>query len=410
MGIEIFIIQCARKHPDVFCSVIAKEISRRNLSLQHISSLMIISGNLIVGKYSVYDFSKPVKTEVNSIIKNILTGTLPWLSSSQGFSRAIAQLLVHKLVPLISHENGLIEEEDTCLFKSIWLFLDENSEIKRLRKKQSRFFEKYDADSVCSAEGLLQIPIDEGGEANPVNLVDMIKQTQQEVYAEARLNDAPTWKHVDDILGTDQNNVLCVQDDMSKLVNFQRKILPLDSLNLAIAESNEQRARNGAGRKKQDLIVCATLIDKVPNLAGLARSTEIFSAEMLVIPDTSVCKMDNFKSVSVGAADWINIEECKEDDLLQWLKSRKEDGFTIIGVEQTSSSISLSNLVFPKKTVLLLGKEKEGIPVKYLQSVDICVEIPQLGIIRSLNVHVSGAICIWEYTKQMNTLVNGMDH
>ena len=311
--IEIFIIQCARKHPDVFCSVIAKEISRRNLSLQHISSLMIISGNLIVGKYSVYDFSKPVKTEVNSIIKNILTGTLPWLSSSQGFSRAIAQLLVHKLVPLILHENGLIEEEDTCLFKSIWLFLDENSEIKRLRKKQSRFFEKYDADSVCSAEGLLQIPIDEGGEANPVNLVDMIKQTQQEVYAEARLNDAPTWKHVDDILGTDQNNVLCVQDDMSKLVNFQRKILPLDSLNLAIAESNEQRARNGAGRKKQDLIVCATLIDKVPNLAGLARSAEIFSAEMLVIPDTSVCKMDNFKSVSVGAADWINIEECKED-------------------------------------------------------------------------------------------------
>lgn len=41
---------------------------------------------------------------------------------------------------------------------------------------------------------------------------------------------------------------------------------------------------------------------------------------------------------------------------------------------------------------------------------DICVEIPQLGIIRSLNVHVSGAICIWEYTKQMNTLVNGVDH
>jgi tRNA G18 (ribose-2'-O)-methylase SpoU len=51
--------------------------------------------------------------------------------------------------------------------------------------------------------------------------------------------------------------------------------------------------------------------------------------------------------------------------------------------------------------VLLLGKEKEGIPVEFLQVVDRCVEIPQLGIIRSLNVHVSGAISIWEYTKQM---------
>ena len=87
--------------------------------------------------------------------------------------------------------------------------------------------------------------------------------------------------------------------------------------------------------------------------------------------------------------------------LLSWLKEQKENGYSIIGVEQTSSSTSLSKLPFPKKTVLLLGKEKEGIPVEFLQVVDRCVEIPQLGIIRSLNVHVSGAISIWEYTKQM---------
>lgn len=28
---------------------------------------------------------------------------------------------------------------------------------------------------------------------------------------------------------------------------------------------------------------------------------------------------------------------------------------------------------------------------------DLCVEIPQFGIIRSLNVHVSGSILLWEY-------------
>lgn len=86
---------------------------------------------------------------------------------------------------------------------------------------------------------------------------------------------------------------------------------------------------------------------------------------------------------------------------MRWLRLRKEEGYTIVGVEQTSSSISIADLEFPAKVVLLLGKEKEGIPVEFLQSVDVCVEIPQLGIIRSLNVHVSGAISIWEYTKQM---------
>ena len=80
---------------------------------------------------------------------------------------------------------------------------------------------------------------------------------------------------------------------------------------------------------------------------------------------------------------------------------RKKEGCVIVGVEQTSSSVQLIDYTFPDKpVVLLLGKEKEGIPVEFIHAVDQCVEIPQLGIIRSLNVHVSGAITIWEYTKQ----------
>jgi len=86
---------------------------------------------------------------------------------------------------------------------------------------------------------------------------------------------------------------------------------------------------------------------------------------------------------------------------LSWLRKQKELGYTIVGLEQTSSSKPLSDHVFDEKTVLLLGKEKEGIPVEFLRVVDVCVEIPQLGVIRSLNVHVTGALAIWEYTKQM---------
>ena len=71
--------------------------------------------------------------------------------------------------------------------------------------------------------------------------------------------------------------------------------------------------KRAAGNRKQELIVCASLVDKAPNLGGLARTAEIFSANRLVIPDKSVCKMDNFKSLSVGAGDWIDIEEVKEE-------------------------------------------------------------------------------------------------
>ena len=73
----------------------------------------------------------------------------------------------------------------------------------------------------------------------------------------------------------------------------------------------------------------------------------------------------------------------------------------MIGLEQTANSKKVEEFVFPEKCVLLLGNEKEGMPIKYIQLMDACIEIPQYGMVRSLNVHVSGAICIWEYTKQI---------
>ena len=78
----------------------------------------------------------------------------------------------------------------------------------------------------------------------------------------------------------------------------------------------------------------------------------------------------------------------------------KEAGYTLVGAEQTANSVCLTNYSFPAKTVLVLGNEKEGIPVDIIQVLDVCVEIPQQGLVRSLNVHVSGALLVWEYTRQ----------
>ena len=36
----------------------------------------------------------------------------------------------------------------------------------------------------------------------------------------------------------------------------------------------------------------------------------------------------------------------------------------------------------------------------HVQALDCCVEIPQGGVVRSLNVHVSGAIAVYEYTRR----------
>lgn len=82
------------------------------------------------------------------------------------------------------------------------------------------------------------------------------------------------------------------------------------------------------------------------------------------------------------------------------MHTRKHRPCCDAGVEQATNSIPLQRFSFPKRCVLLLGNEQSGMPAGILPLLDACVEIPMLGVTRSLNAHVSGAMVLWQYTQQ----------
>lgn len=151
---------------------------------------------------------------------------------------------------------------------------------------------------------------------------------------------------------------------------------------------------------KDGLIVVASLISRTPNLGGLARTCEAFGVKELVIASLHHIKDREFQNLSVSAEKWITVAEVKPHELQTYLLGRKHNGWSLIGAEQTAKSTSLPHIKFNKKTVLILGNEKDGIPANLIPLFDTCLEIPQVGFIRSLNVHVAGAICIWQYAMQ----------
>merc|ERR1712072_999289 len=107
-----------------------------------------------------------------------------------------------------------------------------------------------------------------------------------------------------------------------------------------------------------------------------------------------------FQSMSVTAEKWLPLREVPRTALRDNLLSLRRQGYALVGVEQTHNSVQLDQWKFQRHTVILLGAEKEGIDAELLPLLDGCVEIPQSGQIRSLNVHVSGALAVWEYTRQ----------
>ncbi|KAG2183567.1 hypothetical protein INT43_006573, partial [Umbelopsis isabellina] len=153
-------------------------------------------------------------------------------------------------------------------------------------------------------------------------------------------------------------------------------------------------------RRRNDLIVVGSLIDRLPNLAGLCRTCEIFNASLLTVHSLKIKDDPNFLGISVASEKWMPMKEVSETDVLTFLKEKKQEGYVVCGLEQTTNSTPLQDFEFPSKCVLLLGKETQGIPAHLLQILDHAIEIPQFGITRSLNVHVSASICIYEYTKR----------
>ena len=178
---------------------------------------------------------------------------------------------------------------------------------------------------------------------------------------------------------------------------MQKKIMPWEITAGEFSFGLDWRCESN---QRGDLILIASLIDKATNLGGMCRTCEVFGAATLVISDKKFVDNTSFTSLSVSAERWMCIEEVKPGDLPEYLSLLKERGYTVVGIEQTPNSSSLQDFSFPRHSALLVGHEKYGIPIELLERVDYCVEIPQYGVIRSLNVHVSSAISIWHYTTQ----------
>lgn len=191
------------------------------------------------------------------------------------------------------------------------------------------------------------------------------------------------------------------QPEQAPLNDYQQKIDPWN-MQLLEQDLSEIGHQQEIARKKRDfdIVVVASLIDRIPNLAGLSRTCEILGVGTFVIPDIKIIDDPNFQNVSMTSEKWLDIIEVKPSALDEYLEKMRMSGYRIMAIEQSSQSKSLVDFVFPERCVLLLGNEKEGVPAELLHIVDDCLEIPQFGMIRSMNVHVCGSLVIWEARKQ----------
>lgn len=155
-----------------------------------------------------------------------------------------------------------------------------------------------------------------------------------------------------------------------------------------------------------DVVVVGSLLGNLPNMAGLVRTAEALLGpraevtlhSLVVLSDPAFLKM----SVAAERAGHIVVVP-QGPRLLEFLREKRCEGFTVAALEQTSTSRLLcAETPLPRKLVLLVGSEQHGVPVWLVQSglIDMFLELPLLGRTGSLNAHVAASMALWHYRLQ----------
>lgn len=94
------------------------------------------------------------------------------------------------------------------------------------------------------------------------------------------------------------------------------------------------------------------------------------------------------------------VEVVVRRSLLPVLEQLRQEGYTRVGLEQTTNSISLFDFRFVSKTALVIGAEREGLDQQELNRLDHVVEIPVYGQPFSYNVATATTMAVYEYCRQ----------
>lgn len=82
-------------------------------------------------------------------------------------------------------------------------------------------------------------------------------------------------------------------------------------------------------------------------------------------------------------------------DIQKVLSELKEEGYTIVGLEQDDKATLLTDFKVPRKVAIIVGREVEGVERVILDMCDQVVEIQMFGKKESFNVSQAAAMALY---------------
>lgn len=168
---------------------------------------------------------------------------------------------------------------------------------------------------------------------------------------------------------------------------------------------NEELGRISAeeykSAQKQPVAVVLDNVRSGHNVGSAFRSADAFRIEKVIL--CGICATPPSQEIhktALGAEFSVPWEHY--GDTVEAVRALKEQGWTLVGVEQAENSTMLQDFapVKGQRYAFVFGNEVFGVAQEVMDLCDMALEIPQEGTKHSLNVSVSVGIVLWDAVRR----------
>jgi len=152
-------------------------------------------------------------------------------------------------------------------------------------------------------------------------------------------------------------------------------------------------------KRQGDITIVLENVTDPHNISAVMRTCDAVGVQEIHILNTKIPKHKKWGArSSSSAAKWLTVHQFDNaDDCFSSLRKRYN---TILTTHLSSDAVSLHDINFTGSIALVFGNEHSGVSEEIRALADGNFIIPQVGIIRSLNISVACAVTLYEAFRQ----------
>jgi tRNA (guanosine-2'-O-)-methyltransferase len=152
-------------------------------------------------------------------------------------------------------------------------------------------------------------------------------------------------------------------------------------------------------KRQQDITIVLENVFDPHNVSAVMRTCDAVGVQEIFILNTNIPrhKRWGFRSSS-GAKKWLTVHEFENFE--ECLTAIRKKYTTILTTHLSDDAVNLYEIDFKQSIALVFGNEQDGVSPEMLAAADGNFIIPQVGIIKSLNISVACAVTLYEAYRQ----------